>query len=92
MLVFVATAVIESVRPGTVVLFDEPELYFHPNMLSTLLRLLYDALEQTDAYAVLATHSPIVVQEIPRRYLRIIRLEGGGPSLTHMIANRSART
>ncbi len=67
MLIFVATAIIESVDPGTVIIFDEPELHFHPNLLSTLLRLLYDALEQNDAYAVVATHSPIVVQEIPRR-------------------------
>ncbi len=79
MLVFVATAIIESVRAGTVVLFDEPETHFHPNVLSTLLRLLYDALDQADAYAILATHSPIVVQEIPRRYLRIVRLEGRRP-------------
>ncbi|MFS8065690.1 MAG: AAA family ATPase [Byssovorax sp.] len=79
MLIFVATAITESVEPGTVILFDEPELHVHPNLLSTLLRLLYDALEQNDAYAVVATHSPIVVQEIPRRYLRIVRLEGRRP-------------
>jgi putative AbiEii toxin of type IV toxin-antitoxin system len=79
MLIFVATAIIESVAPGTVILFDEPELHFHPNQLSTLLRLLYDALEKNDAYAIVATHSPIVVQEIPQRYLRIVRLEGRRP-------------
>jgi predicted ATPase len=78
-LVFVATALVESVGVGSVVLFDEPELHLHPSLLSRLMRLLYDMLARRKAYAVLATHSPMVVQEVPAASVRIIRLEGRCP-------------
>lgn len=77
MLVFVAAGLVESVREGTVVFFDEPETHFHPNLLSTLLRLLYDILKDRGAFAIVATHSPIVLQEIPRQSIRIIRMAEG---------------
>jgi hypothetical protein len=82
MIVFLATAFVESVRPGTVVLFDEPETHLHPGLLATLMRLLYDGLERRQAFAILATHSPVVLQEIPSRSIRILRLEGRVPSVS----------
>ncbi len=77
MLVFVAAGLVESVRDGTVVFFDEPETHFHPNLLSTLLRLLNEILQERHAFAIVATHSPIVLQEIPRKSIRIIRMAEG---------------
>lgn len=86
LLVFIVTALVESVRERSLVLLDEPETHLHPRLLSTLLRLLYDMLTKRDAYAVIATHSPIVLQEIPGRSIRLLRIasrtaEGAFPSV-----------
>lgn len=74
LLVFIVTALVESVRAKSVILLDEPETHLHPRLLSTLVRLLYDMLVERDAYAVIATHSPIVLQEIPGRSICLLRI------------------
>jgi ABC-type transport system involved in cytochrome c biogenesis ATPase subunit len=77
LLVFVATALVESVRAGSVVFLDEPETHLHAKLLSTLIRLLYEMLAEREAYAVIATHSPVVLQELPGRCIQILRLVEG---------------
>ena len=62
-LLFVLTNLMATIRPGSLVLFDEPELHLHPNMLTSLMRLLHEVLQDFDSYAILATHSPQVLQE-----------------------------
>jgi ABC-type multidrug transport system ATPase subunit len=59
-------------RPGSLVLIDEPESHLHPPLLATFLTILRTLLEGRDAHAIVATHSPFVVQETPARYVRII--------------------
>lgn len=78
-LLFVLANLMATIRPGSLVLFDEPELHLHPNMLASLMRLLHDVLKSFDSYAILATHSPQVLQEIPSRSIRIIERDGSVP-------------
>jgi ABC-type transport system involved in cytochrome c biogenesis ATPase subunit len=79
LLVFIVTAMVESVRERTVILLDEPETHLHPRLLSTLVRALYEMLVERDAYAIITTHSPIILQEIPSRSVRLLRVEGRYP-------------
>ncbi len=79
LLVFIVTAMVESVRERTLLLLDEPETHLHPRLLSTLLRALYEMLVERDAYAIITTHSPILLQEIPGRSVRLLRVEGRYP-------------
>ncbi|MCC6878074.1 MAG: ATP-binding protein [Sandaracinaceae bacterium] len=72
----VITRLVRHLEPGALVLFDEPELHMHPSLLSALLRTLHELIDEQDAYAILATHSPIPLQEIPRRCVRIFDLDG----------------
>lgn len=80
-ILFVLTNLIATIRPGSLLLFDEPDLHLHPNMLTRLMRLLHAVLEDFDSYAILATHSPQVLQEIPARSIRIIERDGTVPSI-----------
>ncbi len=57
----------------TLVLIDEPETHLHPPLLAALLKSLRTCLDRFDAYAVVATHSPVVLQETPARYVRVVR-------------------
>jgi energy-coupling factor transporter ATP-binding protein EcfA2 len=74
------TAFLDSSRP-TLVLIDEPETHLHPPLLAALLRCIRNCLERFDAYAVVATHSPVVLQETPARYVRYVKRIGNRTSI-----------
>ncbi|MDT8860990.1 AAA family ATPase [Alkalihalobacillus sp. MEB130] len=65
---------LSEIEDGSLIFLDEPELYLHPNAIANLARLYYEILEQFKSYAILCTHSPILVQEIPSRYVRKLSL------------------
>lgn len=50
----------------SLVLLDEPEAHLHPPLLSAFVRALSDLLINRNGLAVIATHSPVVLQEVPR--------------------------
>lgn len=68
-----------NITDKSLVLFDEPETYLHPTLLSTFLRLLHEMLEKYDSYGIVATHSPIVVQEVPACAIRVFEKVGDAP-------------
>ncbi|MEV5898431.1 AAA family ATPase [Streptomyces sp. NPDC052127] len=61
------TRLVETVAEGSIVLLDEPETHLHPPLLSAFLRALSDLLIDRNGVAVIATHSPVVLQEVPQR-------------------------
>ena len=61
------TRLVETVVERTLVLVDEPEGHLHPPLLAALIRALSDLLQSRNGVASSATHSPVVLQEIPRR-------------------------
>jgi predicted ATPase len=60
------TKLVARVEEKTLVLFDEPESHLHPPLLSALVRSLSNLLTNRNAVAIVATHSPVVLQEIPK--------------------------
>lgn len=40
------------------------EQHLHPHGITTLMRAIYDVLEQFESYAIIATHSPLVIREM----------------------------
>lgn len=69
------TAHIDGNEP-TLVLIDEPETHLHPPLLAALLKSIRTCLDEFDGYAVVATHSPVVLQETPSRFVRVLRRVG----------------
>ena len=79
---FALTNLYATLKPGALLLFDEPEIHSHPRMLTVLMRQLHTLLERHDAFSIVATHSPIVLQETPGKQVRILhRYEGGFPAV-----------
>lgn len=70
------TRLVETVEERTLVLLDEPEAHLHPPLLSAFVRSLSDLLTNRNGVAVLATHSPVVLQEVPRECVWILRRVG----------------
>ncbi|TPG27068.1 AAA family ATPase [Variovorax guangxiensis] len=60
------TRLVETVQEKTLVLLDEPESHLHPPLLSAFVRALSDLLHDQNGVAIIATHSPVILQEIPR--------------------------
>jgi len=65
---------------NSLVLIDEPETHLHPPLLAALLKCLRTALTAQDSYAIVATHSPVVLQETPSRFVHILRRFGESTS------------
>lgn len=59
------TRLIETVEEATLVLIDEPESHLHPPLLAAFISALSELLENRNGVAIIATHSPVVLQEVP---------------------------
>jgi predicted ATP-dependent endonuclease of OLD family len=60
------TRLVETVEEQTLVLLDEPEGHLHPPLLAAFVRALTDLMIDRNGVAIVATHSPVVLQEIPK--------------------------
>lgn len=70
------TRLVETVEERTLVLFDEPEAHLHPPLLAAFTRALSDLLFDRNGVAIVATHSPVLLQEVPRSCAWKIRRHG----------------
>ena len=70
------TRLVETVEEKTFVLLDEPESHLHPPLLSAFTRALSDLLINRNAVAIIATHSPVVLQEVPKSCVWKLRRTG----------------
>jgi predicted ATPase len=70
------TSLIEMVEERTLVLLDEPEGHLHPPLLSAFVRCLSDLMVNRNGVAIIATHSPVVLQEVPSQCAWKIRRTG----------------
>ena len=70
------TRLVEAVEERTLVLFDEPEAHLHPPLLAAFARALSDLLIDRNGVAIVATHSPVMLQEVPKSCAWKIRRSG----------------
>lgn len=71
----IASLVAHTTRKS-LILFDEPEMHLHPPLIAALMHAFRIVLEKKDALAIVATHSPVVLQETLARHVRIVRRNG----------------
>ncbi|WP_168223332.1 AAA family ATPase [Plantibacter sp. M259] len=79
-------------KPRSIVLLDEPETHLHPPLLAAMLRVLQRLLDAYDSFVIIATHSPVVLQEVPASSVRVLTRFGdlsdiGAPELETFGAN-----
>lgn len=70
------THLVDVVEEKTLVLMDEPETHLHPPLLSAFMRALADLLMDRNAIALIATHSPVVLQEVPNSCAFVLTRNG----------------
>jgi len=72
---FTITKVLSTIEEKTLVLIDEPESHLHPPLLAAFIRTLNELLYALNGVAIIATHSPVVLQEVPKSCVwKIIRV------------------
>ncbi|WFE77164.1 AAA family ATPase [Roseinatronobacter sp. S2] len=64
--VLTITRLVEALEERSLVLLDEPEAHLHPPLLSAFIRSLSDLLINRNGVAIIATHSPVILQEVPK--------------------------
>lgn len=70
------TRLVESIEERSLVLMDEPETHLSPPLLSAFIRALSTLLTEKNGVAIIATHSPVILQEVPRSCVYKIRRVG----------------
>lgn len=62
---FTIAKIVERAEEKTLILIDEPENHLHPPLLSGFIRVISGILSRCNGVAIIATHSPVVLQEVP---------------------------
>ncbi|SDX60223.1 MULTISPECIES: AAA family ATPase [unclassified Arthrobacter] len=70
------TRLVELVEERSLILIDEPETHLHPPLLSALTRAVSDLVIDRNGVAITATHSPVVLQEVPRSCVWMLQRSG----------------
>lgn len=78
-IMYVVTEILANIRDQSLILFDEPEMHLHPSAIAKFIFIINTILEHFDSYALLATHSPLILQEIPKRYVKVFDRVGSSP-------------
>lgn len=60
------TKLVDTIEEKTLVLMDEPESHLHPPLLSAFARALSELLQDRNGVAIIASHSPVLLQEVPK--------------------------
>lgn len=66
------TELVCNIERESLILFDEPEIHLHPNAIANVMRMFSKLLDKYDSYAIFATHSPIILQELPSKNIQIL--------------------
>lgn len=69
----IITGCVDKIVEKSIVFLDEPENHLHPPLLSALIRALSDLLIDRNGVAIISTHSPVVLQEVPTSCVYSIR-------------------
>ncbi|KRT15936.1 hypothetical protein ASU31_10520 [Pedobacter ginsenosidimutans] len=70
-LFFVLTELIAHITEESLVIFDEPETHLHPSAIAQLIKSFSEILEAYKSFAIISTHSPIIIQDVPAKYINV---------------------
>lgn len=65
------TKLVLNLTERTILFVDEPELFLHPPMVKTYVRLISDLVSYVNGLGFIITHSPITIQEFPNDCVKV---------------------
>jgi len=70
------TKLVEFLEEKSILILDEPEMHLHPPLLASFLKAVSELLVNRNAVAIVATHSPVILQEVPSSCVNILNRNG----------------
>lgn len=67
------TFIFKQIMFDSLLVIDEPEVHLHPKAINVLFKLLINLLNQFQSYCIVATHSPLIVRELPGKNVYLMR-------------------
>lgn len=67
MVMLSVVSLVDKLTEKSFVILDEPENHLHPPLLSAFIQTLSYLLKERNGVGLLSTHSPVVIQEVPRK-------------------------
>ncbi len=81
--VYVVLNVLGAIRRNSLLLVDEPELFLHPTLEIQFIDMLKTILAGFNSKALLATHSIVIVREVPTDCVHVFENTDDGVRLKH---------
>ena len=57
--------IFEEASNNSIILIDEPETHLHPKWIKKYIKNLMDLLENKNCHVIIATHSPLIISNVP---------------------------
>ena len=80
-MILILAEVLAHITNESLLIIDEPETHLHPNSISIFINVVNKILKRFDSYAIISTHSPQVVQEVPSKDIIVIERLENTPSV-----------
>jgi energy-coupling factor transporter ATP-binding protein EcfA2 len=80
-MILILSEILAYITHESLLIFDEPETHLHPNSISLFINVVNRILTRFHSYAIISTHSPQVVQEIPSKDIKVVERIGDTPSV-----------
>lgn len=80
-MILILAEVLAYITNESLLIIDEPETHLHPNSISLFVNVVNRILKKFDSYAIISTHSPQVVQEVPSKDIIVIERIENSPSV-----------
>ncbi|MEZ4314981.1 MAG: AAA family ATPase [Polyangiaceae bacterium] len=85
LLYYLAFAALRHIDPVSLLLVEEPENGLHPARITEVMKILRAIVDETDTQVLLATHSPLVVNELcPEEVSVVTRDDTTGTKVTRI--------
>lgn len=82
------TYVCANIHLSSLIIMDEPEVHLHPRLITKFIVAMNELLEMFDSYAIVATHSPLVVREcVKDNVYMMVRSQDNVPTIGKVAFN-----
>ncbi|MEY2251614.1 ATP-binding protein [Comamonas sediminis] len=75
---YIVINLLGAIRRNSLVLIDEPELFLHPTLEIQFVEMLKEILASFNSKALLATHSEVIVREVPADCVHVFQRTDDG--------------
>ncbi|WP_042889825.1 AAA family ATPase [Bacillus cereus] len=67
----------DYVEHDSIILIDEPETHLHPKWIKGYVKILNELLGKKRCHVIIATHSPLIVSDVPKNSIIALKNYGG---------------